>query len=68
MVISKIETFPLRIPFKPGNLAPASAWGDKGLKAADSLLVKVTSDDGLEGWAKPSVFVPSLLRNWLSTN
>ena len=36
MIISKIETFPFRIPFKPGTRAAASAWGDKGLPAADS--------------------------------
>lgn len=50
MIIAKIETFPLRIPFKPGTGAAASARGDKGLPAADSLLVKVTNDKGLEGW------------------
>jgi L-alanine-DL-glutamate epimerase and related enzymes of enolase superfamily len=52
MIISKIETFPLHIPFKPGTRAAASAWGDKGLPAADSLLVKVTTDQGLEGWGE----------------
>ena len=38
MVISKIESVP--------------AWGDKDLPAAESLLVKVTTDDGLEGWGE----------------
>ena len=52
MIISKIETFPLRIPFKPGTRAAASAWGGEGLPAADSLLVKVTTDEGLEGWGE----------------
>ena len=52
MNIAKIETFPLRIPFKPGNQAAASAWGDKNLPAADYLLVKVTTDQGLEGWGE----------------
>jgi len=28
MIIAKIETFPLRIPFKPETRAAASAWGD----------------------------------------
>jgi hypothetical protein len=37
MIIGKIETFPLRIPFKLGNHAAASAWGDKDLPVADSL-------------------------------
>jgi hypothetical protein len=52
MIIGKIETFPRRIPFKPGNHVTASAWGDKDLPAADSLLVKVTTDEGLEGWSE----------------
>jgi L-alanine-DL-glutamate epimerase-like enolase superfamily enzyme len=51
MIITKIECFPLRIPFKPGR-SDASAWGDKDLPAADSLLVKVTTDQGLEGWGE----------------
>jgi len=52
MIIGKIETFPLRIPFNPGNHVAASAWGDKDLLAADSLLVKVTTDQVLEGWGE----------------
>lgn len=52
MIIAKIEAFPLRIPFKPGTGAAASARGDKGLPAADSLLEKVTTDKGLEGWGE----------------
>ena len=52
MIITTIETFPLRIPFKPDTRAAASAWGDKGLQVADSLLVKVTTDQGLEGWGE----------------
>lgn len=38
MIIAKIETFPLRIPFKPGTHAAASAWGGEGLMVADPLL------------------------------
>lgn len=52
MIIANIETFPLRIPFKPGTHAAASAWGGEGLPAADALLVKVTTDEGLEGWGE----------------
>jgi L-alanine-DL-glutamate epimerase-like enolase superfamily enzyme len=51
MIIAKIECFPLRIPFKQGG-SDASAWGDKDLAAAESLLVKVTTDGGLEGWGE----------------
>jgi L-alanine-DL-glutamate epimerase-like enolase superfamily enzyme len=52
MIIANIETFPLRIPFKSGTQAAASAWGDKGLPVADSLLVRVTTGQGLEGWGE----------------
>ncbi len=47
MIIAKIETFPLRIPFKPGIVPMASAPGP-----VDSLLVKVTADQGWEGWGE----------------
>lgn len=46
--IAKIETVPLRIPFKAGSTSDASLWGDK-LSAGDSLLVMVTTDTGVEG-------------------
>ena len=52
MIIAKIDTFPLRIPFKPDTQTAASAWGDKGLLVADSLLVRITTDQGLEGWGE----------------
>ncbi|MCV7261313.1 mandelate racemase/muconate lactonizing enzyme family protein [Mycobacterium shimoidei] len=50
-VIAKIETVPLRIPFRAGSTPGAALWGDK-LSAADSLLVKVTTSDGVEGWGE----------------
>src|ERR1700761_1125226 len=52
MIITGIETIPLRIPFKAGTRSDASAWGDGNLPAADSLLVKVTTDQGLVGWGE----------------
>ena len=52
MMITGIETVPLRIPFKAGTKSDASAWGDSNLPAADSLLVKVTTDQGLVGWGE----------------
>jgi L-alanine-DL-glutamate epimerase-like enolase superfamily enzyme len=52
MIITDIETIPLRIPFRAGNKSDASAWGDSNLPAADSLLVKVTTDQGLVGWGE----------------
>ena len=52
MIISAIETVPLRIPFKAGTKSAASAWGDSNLPAAEALLVKVTTDEGLVGWGE----------------
>lgn len=48
--IDTIETIPLRIPVRAGS-TPAFLWGDK-LSAADALLVKVTTRDGVEGWGE----------------
>jgi L-alanine-DL-glutamate epimerase-like enolase superfamily enzyme len=52
MIITDIEAIPLRIPFKAGTKSDASAWGDGNLPAADSLLVKITTDQGLVGWGE----------------
>ena len=52
MIIASIEAIPLRIPFKAGTKSDASAWGESNLPAADSLLVKVTTDQGLAGWGE----------------
>src|SRR3984957_20125794 len=52
MIITRIETVPLRIPFRAGTKSDASAWGDSNLPAADSLLVRVTTDQGLVGWGE----------------
>lgn len=52
MLITGIEAIPLRIPFRTGTKSEASAWGDGNLPAADSLLVKVTTDEGLTGWGE----------------
>jgi len=49
--ITKIETIALRIPLEAGCIPGASLWGDR-LSAADSLLVRVTTDDGVEGWGE----------------
>jgi L-alanine-DL-glutamate epimerase-like enolase superfamily enzyme len=52
MIITSIETFPLRIPFRPGNRPANSAWGRKGQQSVDSLLVRVTTDQGIDGWGE----------------
>lgn len=62
MKIEKIETFPLRIPFTVGGKSAAAAWGSGNLKGADSLVVKVTTDEGIVGWGESFGFtaVPSV--------
>jgi L-alanine-DL-glutamate epimerase-like enolase superfamily enzyme len=52
MIVDRIETFPLRIPFKPGTRSDAAAWGGKDQAIVDMLLVKVTAKDGLIGWGE----------------
>ena len=52
MIITGVETVPLRIPFKPGRSSAVSARGPADLPAVDSLLVKVTTDQGYEGWGE----------------
>jgi hypothetical protein len=56
MIITAIETLPLRIPFKGTTKSDASAWGE------------VTTDEGLEGWGEAFGFVRSLLLSSRSTN
>jgi L-alanine-DL-glutamate epimerase-like enolase superfamily enzyme len=52
MIITGVEPIALRILFKAGTASDASAWGDSNLPAADSLLVRVTTDQGLIGWGE----------------
>jgi L-alanine-DL-glutamate epimerase-like enolase superfamily enzyme len=52
MLITGSQAFPLRIPFRPGARSAVSAWGPKDLAAVDSLLVKVATAQGLEGWGE----------------
>jgi L-alanine-DL-glutamate epimerase-like enolase superfamily enzyme len=52
MVITGIETVHLSIPFKPGRRSGAPSWSSAGPPAVDSLLVKVMTDEGYEGWGE----------------
>ena len=52
MIITGIESVPLRIPFRPGRSSAVSARGPADLPAVDSLLVKVTTEQGHEGWGE----------------
>lgn len=48
MIIDKIEAFPLTIPFGAGAALPGPARPP----SVRSLLVKVTTDEGHEGWGE----------------
>jgi L-alanine-DL-glutamate epimerase-like enolase superfamily enzyme len=52
MKIASIETIPLRIPFTTGGRSAGGVWGPKDLQMVDSLVVKVTTDDGIVGWGE----------------
>jgi L-alanine-DL-glutamate epimerase-like enolase superfamily enzyme len=52
VLITGIDTFLLRIPLRPGDASAGSVWGPADVPAAYSLLVKVTTDDGYEGWGE----------------
>jgi L-alanine-DL-glutamate epimerase-like enolase superfamily enzyme len=50
-LITAVEAIPLRIPLRSDGIPGAALWGDE-LSAADSLLVKVTTRDGVVGWGE----------------
>lgn len=52
MKIAHIETIALRIPFTSGGQSAGGVWGSKDLQLVDSLVVKVTADDGTVGWGE----------------
>jgi L-alanine-DL-glutamate epimerase-like enolase superfamily enzyme len=52
MKIANIETIALRIPFTSGGQSAGGVWGSKDLQVVDSLVVKVTADDGTVGWGE----------------
>ncbi|SEF05619.1 L-alanine-DL-glutamate epimerase [Burkholderia sp. WP9] len=62
MKIEMIETFPLRIPYTVDGKSEPAAWGSGNLNATDSLVVKVTTDDGIIGWGETFGFtaIPSV--------
>ena len=52
MKIASLEAIPLSIPFTAGGRSDAGAWGKGGLTRVDSLVLKVTTDDGIVGWGE----------------
>jgi len=52
MKIAHIETIALRIPFTTGGQSAGGVWGSKDLQVVDSLVVKITTDDGAVGWGE----------------
>ncbi len=57
MQIASIDTIVLRVPFTVGGVSAAGVWGGAGLQAADSLLLRVTTDDGIVGWGESFGFI-----------
>jgi L-alanine-DL-glutamate epimerase-like enolase superfamily enzyme len=54
--IAAIEAFPLRIPFTTGTWATAPAPGRPPRAAVDSLLIRVSTAAGREGWGEALAF------------
>lgn len=52
MKITAIETIFLRIPYTSGGSTDTEVWGGKAWQTADSLLVKIETDDGITGWGE----------------
>ena len=52
MKIEAIETIILKVPYSTGGSLDTEAWGGKAWETADTLLVKVTTDDGITGWGE----------------
>ncbi|MGH8630378.1 MAG: mandelate racemase/muconate lactonizing enzyme family protein, partial [Burkholderiales bacterium] len=52
MRIRSIETIVLRIPYSTGGPSQAEAWGGRAWVTADTLLVKVQTDQGITGWGE----------------
>jgi L-alanine-DL-glutamate epimerase-like enolase superfamily enzyme len=57
MKIASIETIALRIPFTTGGQSAGGVWGGKDLQTVDSLVVKITTDEGTVGWGETFGFV-----------
>ena len=52
MLIVKIETVVLHIPIRAGARTDEAVWGGRDLPVAESVLVKVVTDEGIEGWGE----------------
>jgi L-alanine-DL-glutamate epimerase-like enolase superfamily enzyme len=52
MIVTGVESVPLRIPLTQDRRSATSAWSRADRAAVDSLLVRVTTDQGLEGWGE----------------
>ncbi len=57
MKIADIEAIHLAIPFSSGGQPQAGVWGAGGMSRVDSLVLKVTADDGRVGWGEAFGFV-----------
>jgi L-alanine-DL-glutamate epimerase-like enolase superfamily enzyme len=64
ITVTGIETVPLRIPYRPGRRPAEVVGGGADSRAVDSLLVRVSTDQGFEGWGEALGFesVPTTQR------
>jgi L-alanine-DL-glutamate epimerase-like enolase superfamily enzyme len=52
MVITGVESVALSIPFRTRRRSAISSWSRADAPAVDSLLVHVTTDEGVDGWGE----------------
>lgn len=52
MKITAVDTFVLRIPYSTGGSTQAEAWGGRPWDTADTLLVRVQTEEGVTGWGE----------------
>jgi len=52
MKIQTIDTILVSLPYTTGGSADAEAWGGTAWRTADTLLVRITTDEGITGWGE----------------
>jgi L-alanine-DL-glutamate epimerase-like enolase superfamily enzyme len=52
MKIQSVEHILVSLPYSAGGSEDAEAWGGRAWRTAETLLVKVTTDEGIVGWGE----------------
>lgn len=58
MKIKKIDLFELHLPYSGGEYELSGGWVYNGF---DSVIVRLTADDGTEGWGESTPFGPNYI-------